>query len=72
MLSLYNKYIGQTGRTFRIRYKQHINDIKTNEQNPKFAQHILDTQDSYNTIDQSIKILCKEKKGPKLNTLERF
>jgi hypothetical protein len=27
------KYIGQTGRTFKTRYKKHIQGIKTNEQN---------------------------------------
>jgi hypothetical protein len=48
------KYIGQTGRTFRVRYKEHINAIKTNKQNSKFSQRMLDTQHNYNTIDQSI------------------
>jgi hypothetical protein len=67
------KYIGQTGRTFRVRYREHINAIRTNkQQNSKFAQHILETGHTYNTIDQSMKLLHIEKKGPKLNTLGRF
>jgi hypothetical protein len=66
------KYIGQTGCTFRIRYKEHINTIRTNRQNSKFAQHILDTGYEYDTLEQTMKILHVEKKGPKLNTLERF
>jgi hypothetical protein len=37
------KYTGQAGHTFKIRYKEHINTIRTNRQNNKFAQHILGT-----------------------------
>jgi hypothetical protein len=66
------KYIGQTGRTFKARFKEHIQDIRTNRSNSKFAQHILDTGQTYNTIDQTMEILHIEKKGHKLNTLERF
>jgi hypothetical protein len=65
-------YIGQTGRTFKLRYKEHINAIRTNKQNSKYAQHILETRHNYDTMDQIMKILHIEKKGPKLNTLERF
>jgi hypothetical protein len=49
-----------------------MHDIKTNKQNSRFAQHILDAQHNYNPIDQSMSVLGKEKKGQKLNTLERF
>jgi hypothetical protein len=41
-------------------------------ENSKFAQHILETGHDYDTIDQSMKILHTEKKGSKLNTLQRF
>jgi hypothetical protein len=51
------KYIGQTGRTFKARFKEHIQDIRTNRHNSKFAQHILDTGCAYNTMDQTMKIL---------------
>ena len=30
------KYVGQTGRTFKIRYKEHIHDIKSNSGNSSF------------------------------------
>jgi hypothetical protein len=66
------KYIGQTGRTFRVRYREHLNAIRINKQNSKFAQHILETGHDYDTIDQSMKVLHTEKKGPKLNKLQRF
>jgi hypothetical protein len=66
------KYIGQTGRIFKLRYKEHINAIRTNKQNSKYEQHILETRHNYDTMDQIMKILHVEKKGPKLNSLERF
>jgi hypothetical protein len=46
--------------------------IKVNKQNSKFAQHILDSQYNYNPIDQSMKILHKGKKGPKLKIWKDF
>jgi hypothetical protein len=52
--------------------REHKNAIRTNKQNSKFAQHILETRHNYDTIDQIMKILHIEKIGPKLNTLERF
>jgi hypothetical protein len=66
------KYVGQTGRTFETRFKEHIRDIRNNGQNSKFAQHILDTGHEYETIEKIIKILHIEKKGQMLDTYERF
>jgi hypothetical protein len=34
----------------------------------KFAQHTLETGHNYDTMNQIMKILHVEKKGPKLNT----
>jgi hypothetical protein len=65
------KYIGQTGRTFKTRFKEHVRNIK-NGQNSKFAQHIVDTTHEYQTIDQTMKILHVEKEGRALDTYERF
>jgi TPP-dependent indolepyruvate ferredoxin oxidoreductase alpha subunit len=65
------KYIGQTGRTFRDRYKEHINAIRFNKPHSKFALHILNTGHSYNTIEETLKVLHVEKRL-KLNTLERL
>jgi hypothetical protein len=44
------KYVGQTGRTFNTRYKEHIYDITTNNSNIGYANHILNTGHSYGTI----------------------
>jgi GTPase SAR1 family protein len=66
------KYIGQTRHTFRACFKEHIQDIRTNRHNSKYAQHILDKGHAYNTMDQTMRILHIEKKGHKLNTFERY
>lgn len=66
------KYVGQTGRTFKIRFNEHMHDIKYNKYNSKYAQHILDTGHQYGTINQTMDILHIANKGQKLNTLEKF
>jgi hypothetical protein len=66
------KYIGQTGRTFKIRYNEHINAIKSNKSTSKYVQHILDNQNSYGTIHDTMDILSMTKKGQHMNTLERY
>jgi hypothetical protein len=66
------KYVSQTGRTFRTRYKEHIREIKMNGQISKFAQHILDTTHNYDTIEKTMGILHIDKKGRMLNALESY
>jgi hypothetical protein len=66
------RYVGQTGRTFEIRYKEHIRDIKNNEPNSKYAQHILGTTHEYWTIQKIMKPLYIGKKGPLLEKYEKF
>jgi hypothetical protein len=46
------KYVGQTGRAFRTRFKEHIYNIKNIRHHSKYAQHILDTGHEYGAIDQ--------------------
>jgi hypothetical protein len=49
-----------------------IQAIRTNKPNFKYAQHILDTQQTYSNIQETMDILHIEKKGPLMNTLEQF
>jgi hypothetical protein len=65
-------YIGQTGRNFKARYKEHIRSIRINNPNTKYAQHILDTQHEYGPIANIMDILHIERKGQLMNTWERF
>jgi hypothetical protein len=53
-------------------YKEHIQAIRTNKSNSKYAQHILDTQHTYSNIQETRDILYIEKKGPLMKTLEQF
>jgi hypothetical protein len=66
------KYIGQTGRNFNTRYKEHIHAIRTNSTNSRYAQHILDTQHPYGPMTDIMKILHLNQKGREMNTWERY
>jgi hypothetical protein len=70
--SAHSNISDKTGRTFKVRYREHINAIWTNKQNSKFTQHILENGHTYNTMDQTMEVLHIEKKGPKFNILERL
>jgi hypothetical protein len=65
-------YIGQTGRKFRVRYKEHIEDTKSNKSRTGFSQHILNTGHACDTMENTMEILSLQEKGQYLNTLERF
>jgi hypothetical protein len=41
------KYIGQTGRIFHTRYKEHIQSIRNNNNNSGYSNHILSTGYEY-------------------------
>jgi hypothetical protein len=65
-------YVGQTGRNFETRFKQLIRDIRNNEPNSKFTQHIFHTTHEYGSIEKIIKPLHIGKKGPLLDSYEKF
>jgi hypothetical protein len=65
-------YIGQTGRSFKIRYKEHVQDIKNNKSRTGFSNHIFNTGHAYDTVENTMEILNFQEKGNYLNTLERF
>jgi hypothetical protein len=56
-----SRYIDQTGRTLKTRYKEHIRDIKNDGQYSKFGQHITDTGHEYDTMENTMNILRIEK-----------
>jgi hypothetical protein len=66
------KYIGQTGRSFNTRYKEHIRDIKNNNSKSGYSNHILNTGHSYGNVTDALEIIKIERKGKHLNTLERY
>jgi hypothetical protein len=67
------KYIGQTGRTFNTRYKDHIHDIRSNNSNNSgYSNHILNTGHAYGTMTDTMDVITTGRKGKHLNTLERY
>jgi hypothetical protein len=65
-------YTGQTGRKFRIRYKEHIRDIRNNRNKTGCSNHILNTRHTYGNLEDTMPVVNIQNKGPYLNTLERF
>ena len=61
-------YIGQTGRNFKTRIKEHFNCWKKKKEDSLFANHLLETNHSFEL--NSYKVLHHQNKGKKLNTLE--
>jgi hypothetical protein len=63
------RYIGQTGRAFHTRYKEHIQAIRSNNGNSGYSNHILNTGHTYGNITDTMDIMKTEKKGKHMNTL---
>jgi hypothetical protein len=55
------KYIGQTGRTFNIRYTEYIHDIMSNNGNTGYSNHIINTGHTYGTITDTMEIITTGK-----------
>jgi hypothetical protein len=51
------KYIGQTGRTLNIKYKEHIHAIRSSNSNSGYSDHILNTGHTYGTITDIMDII---------------
>jgi hypothetical protein len=66
------KHVGQMGRTFNIRYEDHIHDVRSNNGNSGYSNDILSTGHAYRTIADTMEIITAGKKGKYLNTLERY
>jgi hypothetical protein len=65
------KYIGQTRRTFNIRYKEHIHTIRK-KNNCGYSNHKLNKGHTYGTVADTMDIIRMRRKGRYLNTLEKY
>jgi hypothetical protein len=61
--------VGQTGRSFCIRHKEHLNDIKYNRDKTGYSQHILNTLHEFAKDITALEDLEVHPKTPSLNTL---
>jgi hypothetical protein len=66
------EYVGQTGRTFNTRYKEHICDIRSNNSSIRYSSHILNTGHTCCTVEDTMKIIKIGRKRQYLNTLEKY
>jgi hypothetical protein len=66
------KYVGPSGRTFNTRYKEHIHDIRSNNSNTGYLNHISNTGHTYGTIADTMEIITIGRKGKYLNTLQKY
>jgi len=66
------KYVGQTGRSFRIRFQEHYHDFKYNNNKSIFATHLLEEHHSIGHINSIMEVLYVTKKGRTMDTIEKF
>jgi len=65
-------YVGQTGRCFATRFKEHEKAFRSNNHTSSFAKHLNEEAHSFGPMNSIMQILHYYKKGPHVNTLERF
>jgi hypothetical protein len=66
------KYVGQTGRMFSVRYKEHIHAIRSNNSNFGYSNHILHTGHTHGTVTDTMDVTSTGRKGRHLHTLEKY
>jgi hypothetical protein len=62
LLHLSIVYIGQTGRSLNIRYKEHIRSIRYNREDSGYATHILNNIHRYGKIEDIMERIDQAKK----------
>lgn len=65
-------YIGQTGRSFGIRYKEHLPKGKLANITSNFAKHLIDENHDYENFDANCIPLHVCEKGRVMDTLEEY
>ena len=64
--------IGQTGRSFLTRYREHYHDFKYNNGTSKYAQHLLESKHSIGPIHKTVEILRVMRNSKLMDTWEKF
>jgi len=71
-ITCHKKYTGQTGRPFRVRYREHYNDFKYANNRSTFSQHVINEGHSLGPMDEIMNVIQYERKGRMLDALEKF
>ena len=64
-------YIGQTGRSFQTRFKEHLLKA-TSTQTSKFAKHLVNNNHNVDDISSNSQVLHKCEKSRHMTTLEQM
>ena len=65
-------YVGQTVRRFSMRYREHRAAFRNNNHTYSFTKHLHEEGHSFGPMNEIMRVLHCNKKGPHLNTVERF
>jgi len=65
-------YIGQTTRSFAVRFKEHLPHNKSSISKSAFASHLVDNNHSYTGINENLQILHKCGRGKFIDALEQY
>jgi hypothetical protein len=63
-------YVGQTGRDFTTKYKEHVRYIKNNNPVSAYSSHILNNRHEYGSQTSTLKLLKHCQKGSTMNIRE--
>jgi len=66
------KYIGQTGRPFKVRFQERFHDFRYGNGKSRFAQHPLENRHSIGPMESSMETIHITNKGWMMDTFERF
>jgi len=66
------KYVGQTGKPFKVRFQEHLRDFKYGNKKSKFAQHLLENKHPIGPMENIIETIHVPNKGRMMDTLERY
>jgi hypothetical protein len=65
-------YVGQTGRDFHTRYKEHKRAFKHNPQQSNFTKHVTEHKHTFGNVETIMTVLQVHRNSTHLNTIERF
>ena len=68
-------YIGQSGRNFETRYKEHLQAFKSKNKTSmksNFAEHLIHTNHTCKNMEENMEVIDFERKGEKMNTKEQL
>ena len=65
-------YVGQTGRSFTQRFKEHKNAFRSNRNTSNYAKNALEHSHPFGPIHEIMQILQYQGEGAHLNAIERY